>query len=130
MAELTLELYFSVLYVDEEAEEPARGERVVEDDERSSCSTCSSSSSDSDDPYAYQLPPRRAYGGVRLSYVPNDRLAHRGLGSRSSLRGPPAPSHQLIGSPSLPPLEDRQVARREGASMDRATDRDKNCIIS
>ncbi len=38
------------------------------------CSTCSSSSSDSDDPYAYQLPPRKAYGGVRLSYVPNDRL--------------------------------------------------------
>ena len=34
MAELTLELYFSVLYVDEEAEEPvepARGERVVEE---------------------------------------------------------------------------------------------------
>ena len=51
-----------------------------EDDETSSqCSTCSSSSSDSDDPYAYQLPPRRAYGGVRISYVPNDRfaLSHR-----------------------------------------------------
>ena len=39
-----------------------------------SCSTCSSSSSDSDDPYAYQLPTRKAYGGVRLSYVPNDRI--------------------------------------------------------
>jgi hypothetical protein len=39
-----------------------------------SCSTCSSSSSDSDDPYAYQLPARKAYGGVRLSYVPNDRI--------------------------------------------------------
>ena len=36
----------------------------------------SSSSSDSDDdPYAYQLPQRKAYGGVRVSYVPNDRRA-------------------------------------------------------
>ena len=37
------------------------------------CSTCSSSSS-SDDDAAYELPPRRAYGGVRISYVPNDSL--------------------------------------------------------
>ena len=44
------------------------------DDDDDSCSTCSSSSSDSDDPYAYQLPTRKAYGGVRLSYVPNDRV--------------------------------------------------------
>ncbi|XP_035207060.1 protein prickle-like, partial [Stegodyphus dumicola] len=36
------------------------------------CSTCSSSSSE-DDPY--ELPPRRAYGGVRISYVSNDALA-------------------------------------------------------
>eukprot|EP00093_Oithona_nana_P002807 02807.XXX_59423_39952_1 [CDS] Oithona nana genome sequencing. len=48
---------------------PTQG--FVEDDDV--CSTCSSSSSDSDDPYAYQLPTRKAYGGVRLSYVPNDR---------------------------------------------------------
>jgi len=47
------------------------------------CSTCSSSSSDSDDPYAYQLPPRKAYGGVRLSYVPNDRLRARQNHQRS-----------------------------------------------
>lgn len=40
------------------------------DDDR--CSTCSSSSSE-DDPY--ELPPRRAYGGVRISYVSNDALA-------------------------------------------------------
>ena len=42
------------------------------------CSTCSSSSSSDsdDDPYAYQLPQQsRAYGGVRVSYVPNDRRA-------------------------------------------------------
>lgn len=37
------------------------------------CSTCSSSSSDDDD--VYELPPRRAYGGVRISYVPNDAIA-------------------------------------------------------
>ena len=45
------------------------------DDEDGRCPTCSSdSSSDSDDdPYAYQPAPRKAYGGVRLSYVPNDR---------------------------------------------------------
>lgn len=38
------------------------------------CSTCSSSSSSSDE-FAYQLPQRRHYGGVRVSYVPNDALA-------------------------------------------------------
>ncbi|KDR12924.1 Protein prickle, partial [Zootermopsis nevadensis] len=43
------------------------------DDADSYCSTCSSSSSSDD--YAYELPPRRAYGGVRISYVPNDALA-------------------------------------------------------
>lgn len=47
----------------------ARGER----DDGDRCSTCSSSSSDEDDPY--ELPPRRAYGGVRISYVSNDALA-------------------------------------------------------
>lgn len=43
-------------------------------DASSVCSTCSSSSSSSDD-HAYQLPQRRHYGGVRVSYVPNDALA-------------------------------------------------------
>jgi prickle len=41
---------------------------------RSICSTCSSSSSDSDD-FAYELPQRQVYGGVRVNYVPNDALA-------------------------------------------------------
>lgn len=41
---------------------------------RSICSTCSSSSSDSDD-FAYELPQRHVYGGVRVNYVPNDALA-------------------------------------------------------
>lgn len=44
------------------------------DDVSSVCSTCSSSSSSTDD-HAYQLPQRRHYGGVRVSYVPNDALA-------------------------------------------------------
>ncbi|XP_067129045.1 protein prickle-like isoform X3 [Centruroides vittatus] len=46
-----------------------QGSRLVDEDR---CSTCSSSSSDD---YPYQLPPRRAYGGVRISYVSNDALA-------------------------------------------------------
>lgn len=46
-----------------------------EDSDASSvCSTCSSSSSSTDD-HAYQLPQRRHYGGVRVSYVPNDAIA-------------------------------------------------------
>lgn len=36
------------------------------------CSTCSSSSSDD---FPYELPQRRAYGGVRISYVSSDALA-------------------------------------------------------
>jgi len=97
----------------------------MDDDEISQCSTCSSSSSDSDDPYAYQLPPRRAYGGVRISYVPNDRfaLSHRHLGGRRSLRVTPGPA-------DLSQPQPLQVgpARRETQSQDR-TDKDK-CIIS
>uniref|UniRef100_A0A146KRA4 Protein espinas n=2 Tax=Lygus hesperus TaxID=30085 RepID=A0A146KRA4_LYGHE len=42
------------------------------DSDSSTCSTCSSSSSSDD---VYRLPPRRAYGGVRISYVPNDAIA-------------------------------------------------------
>ena len=45
-----------------------------DEDVESCCSTCSSSSS-SDEAAAYALPPRRAYGGVRISYVPNDAVA-------------------------------------------------------
>lgn len=44
------------------------------DDASSVCSTCSSTSSSSDD-NLYQLPQRRHYGGVRVSYVPNDAFA-------------------------------------------------------
>lgn len=45
------------------------------DDNSSVCSTCSSSSL-SNDEYVYQLPQRRHYGGVRVSYIPNDVLAN------------------------------------------------------
>ncbi|XP_037902643.1 protein prickle-like isoform X3 [Hermetia illucens] len=44
-------------------------------DASTDCSTCSSSSSSSDE-YLYQLPQRRHYGGVRVSYVPNDAIAY------------------------------------------------------
>jgi prickle len=52
------------------------GEEDDDDTEttRSICSTCSSSSSDSDD-FAYELPQRQVYGGVRVNYVPNDAVA-------------------------------------------------------
>ena len=107
------------------------GGRQLEDDELSQCSTCSSSSSDSDDPYAYQLPPRRAYGGVRISYVPNDRfaLSHRHLTGRSSLRVPPGGNMPV--TPTMAALaQEHQLhhARRDQMSQDK--EKDKNCIIS
>lgn len=55
-----------------EPDEPVRREKVRDDDASSYCSTCSSSSSSAE---SYTLPTRRAYGGVRISYVPNDAVA-------------------------------------------------------
>lgn len=52
----------------------ARVEVDDDSDASSVCSTCSSSSSSCDD-RAYQLPQRLHYGGVRVSYVPNDAIA-------------------------------------------------------
>jgi len=116
----------------------ANGGRPIEDDELSQCSTCSSSSSDSDDPYAYQLPPRRAYGGVRISYVPNDRfaLSHRHLSGRSSLRVPPGVNMPV--SPAMASIapganlpdhgHGSGHGRRDQISQDK--EKDKNCIIS
>jgi hypothetical protein len=109
------------------------------DETSSQCSTCSSSSSDSDDPYAYQLPPRRAYGGVRISYVPNDRfaLSHRHMGGgRSSLRlanaGLPVGNGGGGGMNSMPlgmaAAAPGTPSRSRGISVDK--ERDKNCIIS
>ncbi|XP_062529833.1 protein prickle isoform X3 [Bombyx mori] len=55
-----------------EPDEPVRKEKVRDEDASSYCSTCSSSSSSTE---SYTLPARRAYGGVRISYVPNDAVA-------------------------------------------------------
>lgn len=55
-----------------EPDEPIRKEKTKDDDASSYCSTCSSSSSSTE---SYTLPTRRAYGGVRISYVPNDAVA-------------------------------------------------------
>ncbi|KAF7282070.1 hypothetical protein GWI33_003311 [Rhynchophorus ferrugineus] len=73
--------------------------REKDDDSDSYCSTCSSSSSSDD--LDYQLPPRRAYGGVRISYVPNDALA----------------------------IARRRQQSTSGKKSNQ-DDRDKNCIIS
>nr|XP_018895969.1 PREDICTED: protein prickle-like [Bemisia tabaci] len=77
-----------------------REEREYDSD--SYCSTCSSSSS-SDDLTVYQLPQRRAYGGVRISYVPNDTLAC-------------AKRQQSMANSPISPLKKKQD--------------DKSCIIS
>jgi prickle len=76
--------------------------RQEHDDAESYCSTCSSSSSSDD--LDYQLPPRRAYGGVRISYVPNDALA---CARRRQATNQKSPS-------------------KKGA----LDDKDKNCVIS
>ncbi|ALC41237.1 pk [Drosophila busckii] len=66
-----------------------RSEREREESEESDvCSTCSSSSSSSEDyMMMYQLPQRRHYGGVRVSYVPNDALAYDRKRKPSELAG-------------------------------------------
>lgn len=81
------------------------------DDVDSYCSTCSSSSSSDD--YAYELPPRRAYGGVRISYVPNDALAcaRRQQSAAATSNSPRSPTKKMGGSSA-------------------GEDKDKNCIIS
>lgn len=61
-----------------------------ETDNISICSTCSSSSSSED--FDYELPPRRAYGGVRISYVPNDAFAAARRRRQEGLSGAGSPS--------------------------------------
>lgn len=73
-----------------------------DDDADSYCSTCSSSSSSDD--LDYQLPPRRAYGGVRISYVPNDALACARRRQQSNQKSP--------------------------SKKSTVDEKDKNCIIS
>ncbi|XP_069682229.1 protein espinas-like [Periplaneta americana] len=88
------------------------GARDFRDDD-SYCSTCSSSSSSDD--YAYELPPRRAYGGVRISYVPNDALAC-------------ARRQQAASAAAAASGGPRSPTKKTGGSG--AEDKDKNCIIS
>ncbi|XP_076332296.1 uncharacterized protein LOC143237197 isoform X3 [Tachypleus tridentatus] len=76
--------------------------RVVKPEDEDCCSTCSSSSSDD---YPYQLPPRRAYGGVRISYVSNDALA-------------------------VARQRTRTLPLTKGSNDDRKKEQNKNCIIS
>ena len=83
----------------------APGLEDAEWDNESVCSTCSSSSSEDFD---YELPPRRAYGGVRISYVPNDAMAY--ARHQAALN-----QNQTPGSPS---------------SRKRTAEKVKNCIIS
>lgn len=40
------------------------------------CSTCSSSSDSDTEDFAYKLPERKIYGGVRLNYISNDALSN------------------------------------------------------
>ncbi|KAF5307496.1 hypothetical protein FQR65_LT06851 [Abscondita terminalis] len=83
----------------------ASSSRHHDDEDASSyCSTCSSSSSSDD--LDYQLPPRRAYGGVRISYVPNDALACARRRQATTIQKSPS---------------------KRGNSID---DKDKNCVIS
>ncbi|PNF21818.1 hypothetical protein B7P43_G08458 [Cryptotermes secundus] len=84
------------------------------DDVDSYCSTCSSSSSSDD--YAYELPPRRAYGGVRISYVPNDALAC-------------ARRQQSAAAAATASSSPRSPTKKVGGS-NAGEDKDKNCIIS
>lgn len=78
------------------------------------CSTCSSSSSDEDEDYSYHMPPTRraAYGGVRISYVPNDAVALASARQRAQTMQPSA----------------NHSARATQNSGDK--EKDKNCIIS
>ncbi|XP_071454394.1 prickle planar cell polarity protein 3-like, partial [Hetaerina americana] len=99
---------------DSNARDPAawnrwRSRRASLDD--GSCSTCSSSSSSTDEEAVYRLPPQRAYGGVRISYVPNDAMAYA--------RG---------GEGGLQPRQ-RSTSTSGGAPLSPGKD-DKSCIIS
>ena len=83
------------------------------------CSTCSSSSSDEEEDYSsYRLPAARraAYGGVRISYVPNDAMALASARQRS---------HTLQSSASSVGHTSRGASNGAGDK-----EKDKNCIIS
>jgi hypothetical protein len=97
------------------------------------CSSCSSSSSsDSDDPYAYQLPPGKAYGGVRVSYVPNDRtrakLQKDKRREQQRLQSPSPYTRQLSRQTSQP--ASLNAGYQESLQERQQKAKDKNCIVS
>lgn len=89
-------------------------------DSHSICSTCSSSSSSGDD-RLYELPQRRHYGGVRVSYVPNDALA---IARKQQQRGQPRSN---LSSTGTGPSGAGTGAGAAGLDDNRDN---KNCIIS
>lgn len=98
---------------------PVNRHRPINDmDMVSVCSTCSSSSSDEEEDYSsYRLPAARraAYGGVRISYVPNDAMALASARQRS----------QTLQSSSSTAHPSRNASSGGGDK-----EKDKNCIIS
>ncbi|XP_046647588.1 protein prickle-like isoform X2 [Daphnia pulicaria] len=96
---------------------PVNRHRPINDmDMVSVCSTCSSSSSDEEEDYSsYRLPAARraAYGGVRISYVPNDAMALASARQRSQ---------------TLQTSATGLSSRAASGGGDK--EKDKNCIIS
>ncbi|KAI9583466.1 hypothetical protein GQX74_005214 [Glossina fuscipes] len=87
-------------------------------DATSICSTCSSSSSSGMDDYVYRLPTRKHYGGVRVSYVPNDAIAYEKK-KKQALEEANSASNSKYGSTS---------GSNNGNPM--MGSENKNCIIS
>ncbi|XP_011178830.2 uncharacterized protein LOC105209879 [Zeugodacus cucurbitae] len=91
-------------------------------DAASVCSTCSSSSSSDMDDYLYRIPARRHYGGVRVSYVPNDAIAYERKRKQAASEHQLGSGGSLIGGPTA-----SMTASTSGATSGGDT---KNCIIS
>ncbi|CAD7013426.1 unnamed protein product [Ceratitis capitata] len=95
-------------------------------DAASVCSTCSSSSSSDMDDYLYRIPARRHYGGVRVSYVPNDAIAYerkrKQAASEQQLGSGGGGANSMIGSTSMSMTTSASAATSGGDT--------KNCIIS
>ena len=140
--------YSGRLPMAEQAEFRPRSRRHNNYDDFVMASDYTSSSSDSDDdPYAYQIPARKAYGGVRVSYVPNDRRAvqkrrHRTPQQQMQMQQPqqqqlrPQQQHQ-----HQQPQQQQRVAQHQPVFQQHhqpqpqpighpVSDKEKNCIIS
>lgn len=101
---------------------------MVDSDSNSICSTCSSSSSSGDD-RLYELPQRRHYGGVRVSYVPNDALAIARKQQQQRGGAPVGPNPRGMNSSTAGTPSGSGAGAPGGAGMDDNRD-NKNCIIS